>query len=578
MLQQPRWPTRNVHPKNCPGEAPGNESGSKEASNSGRQAWTQAAPNPAKVRQALYDTRLDYRLTCTMLVSWSDSAGSDGDAAPTTPQAARGEVFTDLSPHDLSCNNDKDESNSGDDSSRTSLHGMTLKAGANVKYSTLDADGENEEGTGWGDDELTGDCEPCVNLDEDGPAQPELRYDPAIMFGPELLEAAGGADQLAGGNVPKELLKTIVSRGWKPLIQQTPCDYLMEPYEPRPADSMQTDYPRLEKIEERIAGQHAKQEARKMKHPDFKPKTQDQIREELQKTEDITARDLCVFIGLLIARCMAPNKEKLENHWKTTDEGAIPRGCFGQFLVWDHFMHTSRNLHFSSNTDGRAKVDRAWKIRPVITALQTRFQLGYTPPPTMAFDEAMLPSQSSFNRMRVFMKDKPHRWGTKLFMVRRSTMAYCIRFEVYSGKQERPDATGTLTDYKSGPAAVIRNLKEVFGPDGPGLEAIRLFVTERFYTSVALAIQMLMNGYYSIGTVQTDRLGLPVSLVGEKLKKGEKKKKPPKNRPASIERGTFEVADLITVPRYRALRWWDNKAVYMLASGGSVELDRVRSP
>ncbi|POM71657.1 Hypothetical protein PHPALM_11741 [Phytophthora palmivora] len=29
------------------------------------------------------------------------------------------------------------------------------------------------------------------------------------------------------------------------------------------------------------------------------------------------------------------------------------------------------------------------------------------------------------------------------------------------------------------------------------------------------------------------------------------------------------------VPGFRALQWWDNKAVYMLASGGSVALDRV---
>ncbi|KAJ8517296.1 hypothetical protein ON010_g18337 [Phytophthora cinnamomi] len=152
------------------GEAPGNESGSKEASNSGGQASKQAALKPAKVRQPHY---------------------------------------------------------------------------GNVKYSTLDSVGENDEGTGWGDDALTEDGEPCVNLDEDDPAQPELRYDPAIMFDPELLIAAGGADQLAGGNVPKELLETITKRGRKPLIQQTPYDYLMEPYEPRPANSMQTDYPRL---------------------------------------------------------------------------------------------------------------------------------------------------------------------------------------------------------------------------------------------------------------------------------------------------------------------------------------------
>ncbi|KAG6611488.1 Pol protein [Phytophthora cinnamomi] len=237
-----------------------------------------------------------------------------------------------------------------------------------VKYSTLDSVGENDEGTGWGDDALTEDGEPCVNLDEDGPAQPELRYDPAIMFDPELLIAAGGADQLAGSNVPKELLETITKRGRKPLIQQTPYDYLMEPYEPRPANSMQTYYPRLydgeygptsrpliaastpsgaffffaqptlwediattsngyfrEKMEERIEGKCAKQEARKKKHPDFKPKTQDQIREELQKTEDITARDL-YSLQLAI---------KYKKYYKSLFLGLVDLAIINAYIVYN---------------------------------------------------------------------------------------------------------------------------------------------------------------------------------------------------------------------------------------------------
>ncbi|POM71656.1 Hypothetical protein PHPALM_11740 [Phytophthora palmivora] len=140
-------------------------------------------------------------------------------------------------------------------------------------------------------------------------------------------------------------------------------------------------------------------------------------------------------------------------------------------------------------------------------------------------DESMLPSRSSFIRMRVFMKDKPHKWGTKLFMLCCSTTAYCIRFEVCCGKQEQPNASGSLPDYGSGPAAVIRNLREVFGASGSGTSAMRIIVTDRFYTSVPLALQMLSMGFYSIGTVQTDRIGLLAVLVGKNLN-GQKKKKP----------------------------------------------------
>jgi hypothetical protein len=180
-------------------------------------------------------------------------------------------------------------------------------------------------------------------------------------------------------------------------------------------------------LDERVQGQYDKQVARERKRPGYKKKSMEAIKNELRSLPDITARELCVFIGLLVARAIAPNKEKLENHWRTTDEGGIPRGCFGKFLTRDRFMHLSRNLHFSSNAAPEAKTDRAWKLRPVIKALQARFQAGYTAPPVMAFDEAMLPSRSSFNRMRVYMKDKPHKWGTKLFMLCCSMTAYCIR-------------------------------------------------------------------------------------------------------------------------------------------------------
>ncbi|GMF57871.1 unnamed protein product [Phytophthora fragariaefolia] len=132
--------------------------------------------SPVVERYINQKTSVNCLLGSHLLVSCTDSAEPEGDAAPTTPQAARGEAFSGVSPHDLSCNNDEDESSSGDDSSRASLH-----ADDNVKYSTLDSDGENDEGTGWGDDELTGDRETCVNLDEDGPAQPKLRYDSASL-------------------------------------------------------------------------------------------------------------------------------------------------------------------------------------------------------------------------------------------------------------------------------------------------------------------------------------------------------------------------------------------------------------
>ncbi|GMF45621.1 unnamed protein product [Phytophthora fragariaefolia] len=297
--------------------------------------------------------------------------------------------------------------------------------------------------------------------DEDEAVTPDLQFDEA------LLAAVGGMEGLTIDNLTSKrssvILDKMASSGWLDPTYQAPYPYMEGPYKNRADNGMREDYPGLfdgqyrptqtamaaavtpvcalfyfmtpglwddistasddyfvEKIDERVNEQYQKQVAREQKKPE-------QIRVKLEQTPPITGRDLGVFIGLLVARTISPNKEKLQHHWKTTDEGAIPRGCFGRFMARDCFAHVSRNLHFRSNTDPRAATDRAWKLRPVIEALQETFRAGYMPPPVMAFDEAMFPSRSSFNRMRVYMKDKPHKYGTKLFMLCCSQTAYCIR-------------------------------------------------------------------------------------------------------------------------------------------------------
>ncbi|ETO68278.1 hypothetical protein F444_14880 [Phytophthora nicotianae P1976] len=355
-------------------------------------------------------------------------------------------------------------------------------------------------------------------------------------------------DGIVSGVVPDAYLKELGVNGWSDLTTHSPYSYLQEPYESRSPEALRQDYPQLysgasgptpralaaastpsgaffyflqpqlwediaaepngyfeASLDERVQGQHVKQLSRELKHQQFKAKSLEDIREEVQRMPILEARELCVFIGLLLARSVVPNKEKLANHWKTREEGAIPRGRFGRFMTRDRFMHISRNLHFSSNGDPRAATDRSRKLRPVVDALQDRFAAGYTPPAVMAFDHERLPSRSTFNLMRVYIKDKPHKWGTNLFMLCFSNFSIL---------------------YSSDPAAVVRNLKQVLGPTAPPNGEMRLVVMDRFYSSVPLSMQLLTVGFNSIGTVRTDRQGLSTKLIPKKL--AGDKKKPPK--------------------------------------------------
>ncbi|POM58123.1 Hypothetical protein PHPALM_37276 [Phytophthora palmivora] len=122
-------------------------------------------------------------------------------------------------------------------------------------------------------------------------------------------------------------------------------------------------------------------------------------------------------------------------------------------------------------------------------------------------------------------------------------LATCMyRFEVYCCKRQTDGAIG-ISVTKCGPAAIIRNLREVFAANR----------NISIYTSPTLAMQLLTPGFYSIGTVMTNRRGFGEDII-EKRKKQE----------VDIERGTFTISDNKLISVIRAVCWWDNRHVHLL--------------
>lgn len=83
-----------------------------------------------------------------------------------------------------------------------------------------------------------------------------------------------------------------------------------------------------------------------------------------------------------------------------------------------------------ANQDTRGNTDRASKLRSVIQALQQTFMSDYSKPSIISFGEAMLPSRSSYNPTRVYLKDKPHKWGTIIHAVFSSLILREVRKHV----------------------------------------------------------------------------------------------------------------------------------------------------
>ncbi|EGZ05022.1 hypothetical protein PHYSODRAFT_534902, partial [Phytophthora sojae] len=159
-------------------------------------------------------------------------------------------------------------------------------------------------------------------------------------------------------------------------------------------------------------------------------------KKELDAFKDVLAAEIMHFLALVISRAICPIKSRLEDHWKTRARGAIPAGTWSPFMVTSVSRRLTgptntsfaRFLHFTNNQAPQAKTDRAWKIRNVINKLKTTFKGGMELGRLVAFDEMVIPSRSSRNKIRVFLKNKPHKYGTKLFAVCWGKTHYCSRY------------------------------------------------------------------------------------------------------------------------------------------------------
>jgi hypothetical protein len=152
------------------------------------------------------------------------------------------------------------------------------------------------------------------------------------------------------------------------------------------------------------------------------------VKTRMRLTPAIEAWKVVRAVGLLVANVLCTHRTGIRNHWSTSGRGAIPSGNFGLVMARNRFWHIMRHLHFTDNNQRAQITDKAWKIRPIVSVLQDRFRTLWQLTPTLSFDEGVLPSTSRMNTTRLYMPDKPHKWGTKLFMTCDSETSYCFRY------------------------------------------------------------------------------------------------------------------------------------------------------
>lgn len=92
------------------------------------------------------------------------------------------------------------------------------------------------------------------------------------------------------------------------------------------------------------------------------------------------------------------------------------------------FTQIKRYLHFCDESEHKNN-DKLYKVKCMLDRIRASFQSEYLPHEQISVDESK--GRLSFKQ---YMKDKPCKFGVKMWMLADSVSTYCWNFDVYVGK------------------------------------------------------------------------------------------------------------------------------------------------
>ena len=186
--------------------------------------------------------------------------------------------------------------------------------------------------------------------------------------------------------------------------------------------------------------------------------------------------------------------------------------------------------------------DKLRKVESFVNYFKSRCVALYHSRKQVAVDERMVRSRHR-SGIRQYTKDKPIKWGIKLWVVADSSNDYTVDFNIYIGK----DAAREISKFRLGHDVVVRLTSPYYN------QGYHLFI-DNLYTSVHLIKHLFQHGVIATGTILQTRKDMP-----ENFKKGSEWGK---NKARGTMRWQRDPPCLI-------LQWVDSKVVSMISTTGN---------
>ncbi|XP_013391250.1 piggyBac transposable element-derived protein 4-like [Lingula anatina] len=229
---------------------------------------------------------------------------------------------------------------------------------------------------------------------------------------------------------------------------------------------------------------------------------------------EVTPSELKSWLGIIFTMGLVI-KANLRDYW--TSNWLTSTSGFRKVMSRNRFLSILRYIHFVDNSSAvtdrnNPAYDKLYKVRPVLDRIVQKIRTVYAPKRELSLDESMVACKSRCS-FKQFMRDKPIRWGLKLFMISESVTGYVCNLKVYTGKEKEGSDNGATHDV-------------VLSVTSPFLNKGHHLYMDNYYTSVPAFQELLRRSTPACGTVRANRKGLPNTVnakfpVVKELKRGD---------------------------------------------------------
>lgn len=179
-------------------------------------------------------------------------------------------------------------------------------------------------------------------------------------------------------------------------------------------------------------------------------------------------------------------------------------------MARDRYLLLLKFFHFNDNENEDLQNGRLNKIMPLLSLLLKNYQANLTPGRNIIIDESIIPFRGRLI-FRQYIPNKAHKYGIKLYKLCTDN-GYVSNVIIYCGKNSALQAPGT-----SHADLVVYELLKGIDND-PG----RVLFADNYYSSIPLVRNLYNNNKMMYcGTLRSNRRGIPTTITGEKVKRGE---------------------------------------------------------